>query len=215
MGFLNDLPDERRKNDLKIFIATKNHNKLKELERILKPMGFEVLSENDLSEPLPEVEETGTTYEENALLKAHSGLKVTGIMTVADDSGLSVDYLDGAPGVYSARYSGEGATYESNNNKLLAALDGVPKEKRTAVFVSTIACVFPDGREFTVRGECHGYVADKCSGTGGFGYDPLFVCEAGCYAELSPEEKDRVSHRGIALRKFEKELKKIIDNGEI
>ena len=99
-------------------------------------MGFEVLSENDLSEPLPEVEETGTTYEENALLKAHSGLKVTGIMTVADDSGLSVDYLDGAPGVYSARYSGEGATYESNNNKLLAALDGVPKEKRTAVFVS-------------------------------------------------------------------------------
>ena len=84
---------------MKIFIATKNHNKLKELERILKPMGFEVLSENDLSQPLPEVEETGTTYEENALLKAHSGLKVTGIMTVADDSGLSVDYLDGAPGV--------------------------------------------------------------------------------------------------------------------
>ena len=195
---------------MKIFIATKNHNKLKELERILTPMGFEVLSENNLSEPLPEVEETGTTYEENALLKAHSGFKETGLITVADDSGLSVDILDGAPGLYSARYSGEGATYSSNNEKLLAALKDVPREKRTATFVSAIACVFPDGREFTVRGECKGYVADICSGNGGFGYDPLFVCKAGCYAELTPEEKDRVSHRGNALRAFKEELKKYI-----
>lgn len=195
---------------MKIFIATKNHNKLKELKRILIPMGFEVLSENDLEKPLPEVEETGVTYEENALLKAHSGLKETGLITVADDSGLSVDILDGAPGLYSARYSGTGATYASNNEKLLAALDGVPRDKRTATFVSAIACVFPDGREFTVRGECKGYVADKCRGEGGFGYDPLFVCEAGCYAEMTPEEKDRVSHRGNALRAFKKELKKYI-----
>lgn len=195
---------------MKIFIATKNHNKLKELERILTPMGFEVLSENDLSEPLPEVEETGTTYEENALLKAYSGFKETGLITVADDSGLSVDILDGAPGLYSARYSGTGATYASNNEKLLAALKDVPREKRTATFVSAIACVFPDGREFTVRGECKGYVAEKCSGNGGFGYDPLFVCKAGCYAELTPEEKDRVSHRGNALRAFKEELKKYI-----
>ena len=195
---------------MKIFIATKNHNKLKELERILIPMGFEVLSENDLEKPLPEVEETGTTYQENALLKAHSGLKETGLITVADDSGLSVDILDGAPGLYSARYSGTGATYASNNEKLLAALDGVPRDKRTATLVSAIACVFPDGREFTVRGECKGYVADKCRGEGGFGYDPLFVCEAGCYAEMTPEEKDRVSHRGNALRAFKKELVKYI-----
>ncbi|MGN0494243.1 MAG: RdgB/HAM1 family non-canonical purine NTP pyrophosphatase [Acutalibacteraceae bacterium] len=195
---------------MQVFIATKNHNKLKELERILKPMGFEVLSENDLEKPLPEVEETGTTYEENALLKAHSGFKVTGLMTVADDSGLSVDILDGAPGLYSARYSGTGATYASNNEKLLAALKDVPHEKRTATFVSAIACVFPDGREFTVRGECKGYVAEKCSGNGGFGYDPLFVCEAGCYAEMTPEEKDRVSHRGNALRAFKAELQKYI-----
>lgn len=195
---------------MQIFIATKNHNKLKELERILKPMGFEVLSENDLEKPLPEVEETGTTYEENALLKAHSGFEVTGLMTVADDSGLSVDILDGAPGLYSARYSGTGATYASNNEKLLAALKDVPREKRTATFVSAIACVFPDGREFTVRGECKGYVAEKCSGEGGFGYDPLFVCEAGCYAEMTPEEKDRVSHRGNALRAFKAELQKYI-----
>lgn len=195
---------------MKIFIATKNHNKLKELERILVPMGFEVLSENDLENPLPEVEETGTTYEENALLKAHSGLKETGLITVADDSGLSVDILDGAPGLYSARYSGTGATYASNNEKLLAALKDVPHEKRTATFVSAIACVFPDGREFTVRGECKGFVAEECRGNGGFGYDPLFVCEAGCYAEMTPEEKDRVSHRGNALRAFKEELKKYI-----
>ena len=195
---------------MKIFIATKNHNKLKELERILVPMGFEVLSENDLEKPLPEVEEIGVTYEENALLKAHSGLKETGLITVADDSGLSVDILDGAPGLYSARYSGTGATYASNNEKLLAALKDVPKEKRTATFVSAIACVFPDGREFTVRGECKGFVAEECRGNGGFGYDPLFVCEAGCYAEMTPEEKDRVSHRGNALRAFKEELKKYI-----
>lgn len=195
---------------MKIFIATKNHNKLKELERILKPMGFEVLSENDLEKPLPEVEETGTTYEENALLKAHSGLKETCRITVADDSGLSVDILDGAPGLYSARYSGSGATYASNNEKLLAALKGVPRDKRTAVFVSAIACVFPDGREFTVRGECRGYVAEECRCSGGFGYDPLFVCPAGCYAEMTAEEKDKVSHRGNALRAFKEELKKYI-----
>ncbi len=195
---------------MKIFIATKNHHKLKELERILIPMGFEVISESDLSSPLPEVEETGKTYEQNALLKAHSGLHETGLVTVADDSGLSVDILDGAPGLYSARYSGDGATYQSNNQKLLAALANVPREKRTATFVSAIACVFPDGREFTVRGECKGYVAKKECGTGGFGYDPLFVCEAGCYAELSPEEKDKVSHRGRALRLFQERLKDFI-----
>lgn len=195
---------------MKVFIATKNHHKLTELERILVPMGFEVLSENDLDKPLPEVDETGTSYEENALLKAHSGLRVTGLITVADDSGLSVDYLDGAPGLYSARYSGMGASYASNNEKLLAALDCVPHEKRTATFVSAIACVFPDGREFTVRGECKGFVAEECHGDGGFGYDPLFICDAGCYAEMMPEEKDRVSHRGNALRAFKEELKKYI-----
>ena len=195
---------------MKVFIATKNHHKLTELERILVPMGFEVLSENDLDKPLPEVDETGTSYEENALLKAHSGLRVTGLITVADDSGLSVDYLDGAPGLYSARYSGMGASYASNNEKLLAALDGVPYEKRTATFVSAIACAFPDGREFTVRGECKGFVAEECHGDGGFCYDPLFICDAGCYAEMKPEEKDRVSHRGNALRAFKEELKKYI-----
>ena len=186
---------------MKIFIATKNHHKLEELERILKPMGFEGLSENDLESPLPEVEETGKTYEENALLKAYSGLKVTRITTVADDSGLSVDILDGAPGLYSARYSGSGATYSSNNEKLLAALKDVPRDKRTATFVSAIACVFPDGRKFTVRGECKGYVAEECHGSGGFGYDPLFLSDElnKTFAEAQADEKNAVSHRARAI----------------
>ena len=195
---------------MKIFIATKNKNKLLELERILKPMGFEVLCENDLANPLPEVEETGETFEENALLKAHSGLKATGYITVADDSGICVDALGGAPGVYSARYSGEGATYQSNNEKLLDAMADVPDDKRTAHFISAVACVFPDGREFTVRGVCDGVIARECIGEGGFGYDPIFICESGSYAEISPEEKDRVSHRGKALRLFKEKLIKYI-----
>lgn len=200
---------------MKIFIATKNQHKLKELERILIPMGFEVLSEKDLDSPLPEVEETGNTYEENALLKAHSGCNATGLITVADDSGLSVDYLDGAPGVYSARYSGESATYESNNQKLLDALKGVPLEKRTAAFYSAIACVFPEGREFTVIGKCEGHIAEKCSGSQGFGYDPIFISEIGCYAELTPEQKDSISHRGKALAKFKEELPKYMNGAKI
>ena len=200
---------------MKIFIATKNNHKRLELERILTPMGFEVLSETDLENPLSEVEETGSTYEENALLKAHAGLKETGLITVADDSGLGVDYLDGAPGVYSARYSGEGATYESNNEKLLKALDGLPQSGRTAAFYSAIACVFPDGREFTVMGECKGYIAEKCSGNAGFGYDPLFISEIGCYAELTAEQKDSISHRGNALRAFKRELSKYMNEETI
>lgn len=195
---------------MKVFIATKNLKKLEELKRILVPMGFDVLCERDLEKPLEEVEETGTTFEENALLKASAGLRETGYMSVADDSGLCVDYLDGAPGVYSARYSGEHGNDEMNNQKILAELCGVPVEKRGAKFVSAIACVFPDGRSFTVRGECHGYIAFEESGNGGFGYDPLFIGELGCFGELTPEQKDSVSHRGKSLRLFKEELKKYI-----
>ena len=193
---------------MKIFIATKNLKKLEELRRILVPMGFDVLSERDLEKPLEEVEETGATFEENALLKASAGLQETGYISVADDSGLCVDYLDGAPGVYSARYSGEHGNDEMNNIKILKELEGVPKEKRGAKFVSAIACVFPDGRSFTVRGECHGYIAFEESGNGGFGYDPLFIGELGCFGELTPEQKDSVSHRGKSLRLLKEELKK-------
>lgn len=195
---------------MKIYIATKNQKKLVELRRILEPMGFEVLCQRDLDFEIPDVIETGTTFEENALLKAHSGLEHTGYISVADDSGICVDYLGGAPGIYSARYSGEDATDDKNNEKLLSELEGVPVEQRTAYYVAAIACVFPDGREFTVRGECHGYIDTCMHGNGGFGYDPMFISEIGCFGEVSAEEKDKVSHRGKALRLFREELKKYI-----
>lgn len=196
---------------MKVFIATKNLKKLEELSRILVPMGFEVICEKDLDSPLEEIEETGTTFEENAILKAKAGLLRTGYMSVADDSGICVDYLDGAPGIYSARYSGGHGNDEMNNLKILKELEGVPMEKRTAYYVAAIACVFPDGREFTVRGECHGHIAFEEKGTNGFGYDPLFISEIGCFGLVSAEEKDKVSHRGRALIKFREELLKYIE----
>ena len=193
---------------MKVFIATKNQKKLVELSRILEPMGFEVLSEKDLDKPLAEIEETGTTFEENAILKAKAGLKETGLISVADESGICVDYLDGAPGIYSARYSG--GNDDDNNKKLLKELEGVPMEKRTAYYVAAIACVFPDGRQFTVRGECHGHIAFEEEGNCGFGYDPMFISEKGRFGYLSAEEKDKISHRGKALRLFKAELEKYI-----
>ena len=196
---------------MKIFIATKNQKKLTELSRILIPMGFEVLCEKDFNEDFPDVEENGTTFEENAIIKAAAGLNNTGLISVADDSGICVDYLDGAPGIFSARYSGEHGDDQTNNEKLLAELSGVPMEKRTARYVAAIACVFPDGRKFTVRGECVGKIAFEPKGNNGFGYDPYFISELGVMAELTAEEKDRISHRGKALKLFKEELKKYIN----
>ena len=196
---------------MKIFIATKNQKKLTELSRILVPMGFDVLCEKDFCEDFPDVEENGTTFEENAIIKATAGLNNTGLISVADDSGICVDYLDGAPGIFSARYSGEHGDDQSNNDKLLAELSGVPMEKRTARYVAAIACVFPDGRKFTVRGECEGKIAFEPKGDNGFGYDPYFISELGVMAELTAEEKDSISHRGKALKLFKKELKKYIN----
>lgn len=195
---------------MKIFIATKNQKKLVELSRILEPMGFEVLSEKDLENPITDVIEDGTTFEENAIIKAKAGLRETGYISVADDSGICVDYLGGAPGIYSARYSGGHGNDDDNNKKILKELQGVPMEKRTAYYVAAIACVFPDGRQFTVRGECHGHIAFEESGNCGFGYDPLFISEKGCFGHLSAEEKDSISHRGKALRLFKEELMKYI-----
>lgn len=195
---------------MKIFIATKNAKKLKELKRILEPMGFTVLCEKDLDKPFLDAVEDGSTFEENALIKAKSGLAQTGFISVADDSGICVDYLNGAPGIYSARYSG--GSDQDNNNKLLKELENVPMEKRTAFYVAAIACVFPDGREFTVRGECHGHIAlSEQKGEGGFGYDPLFISEIGPFSQVTDEQKDAVSHRGRALVKFKEELKKYLE----
>lgn len=199
---------------MKIFIATKNSKKLLELERILVPMGFEVLSQKDFLNQFPDPIEDGSTFEENAIIKAKDGLKNTGLISVADDSGICVDYLNGAPGIYSARYSGEHGDDDSNNQKLLSELDSVPLEKRTARYVAAVACVFPDGRYFTVRGECEGKIGFEPIGDGGFGYDPYFISELGPMGLLTPEQKDSISHRGKALVLFKEKIKEYINVNE-
>ena len=193
---------------MKIVLASSNEHKVKEINAIVTGLGIEFILPPKGFDPI----EDGETFEENAIIKAKSGLAQTGYITVADDSGICVDYLNGRPGVYSARYSGEHGNDEKNNDKLLSELDGVPMEKRTAYYVAAIACVFPDGRQFTVRGECHGHIAfERQSGNGGFGYDPLFISENGPFSQLSPEQKDAISHRGKALKIFEEKLKEYIE----
>lgn len=196
---------------MKYMIATHNMKKLRELSRILLPLGIEAVTDRDMGLSLTEVEETGTTFEENAFLKAASACAESGLPAVADDSGLCVDALDGAPGLYSARYAGEGASDEEKIDKLLSALRDVPKEQRTARFVSAICCVFPDGTKLTARGECEGEIAFAPVGEGGFGYDPVFVCEGKSFAAMTAEEKDAVSHRGHSLRAFSQVLKDYLD----
>ena len=190
-------------------IATHNAKKLKELKRILEPLGFDAV----IREDLPEVEETGTTFAENALLKAESACKVTGMPAIADDSGLVVDALGGAPGVYSARYAGEGATDRQRYEKLLEELRAVSTEQRTARFVSAVCCVFPDGKIITAEGACEGIIAFGPKGEGGFGYDPIFLVGERSYAEMTAEEKDSISHRGRALAKLAQELENWKKNG--
>lgn len=195
---------------MKILIATKNKKKKLELERILAPLQIEVLCEGDLDVTLPEVEESGETFEENALLKAKSAALTAGMPAVADDSGLCVDALDGAPGVYSARYAGENATDMDRVWKLLGALSGVPDEKRTARFVSAVCLYAPDGGTLQVRGECEGVIGHAPRGEGGFGYDPVFLVGDRSFAELSPAEKDAISHRGKALRALAEQISEFL-----
>lgn len=195
---------------MKFFLSTKNMHKLTEFKRILNPLGIDIICERDLPYELPDVEEDGKTFEENALIKAREGFKRTGLPSVADDSGLCVDALNGEPGIYSARYAGEPSNMEVNKKLLLKNLSGVPFEKRTARFVSAVACVLPDGREFTVTGRCEGHIGFEEKGNSGFGYDPLFISKIGCFGELTDEQKDSVSHRGNSLRLFKEELKKYL-----
>lgn len=188
---------------MKFIVATHNYKKLKELSRILKPLGIEAVTDAELGIKLDEVEETGDTFEANAALKAIAACRQTGLPAIADDSGLEVDALEGAPGVYSARYAGENATDAHRNLKLLAEMSQFPEDKRTARFVSSICCVFPNGDRVTARGECGGRIGYEPLGENGFGYDPLFIVEGGqSYAQLSESEKDAISHRGHALRFF-------------
>lgn len=192
------------------FLATKNAHKIGEFRRMLEPLGIRVISERDLADPLPEVEETGVTFAENALLKAEAGCAVTGRPTVADDSGLCVDALDGAPGVLSARYAGGHGDDAANRRKLLDVMKEVPEGKRGCHFSCAIACVFPDGRRFTVSGRCDGTVAFDERGTNGFGYDSVFLSPIGRLSEISGEEKDSISHRGRALAAFLDTVKEYI-----
>ncbi len=192
------------------FVATKNLKKLAELKRILSPLGINPLSERDFDREFPEVIEDGETFTDNAVIKAVAGMKETGLPTIADDSGLCVDALGGEPGVYSARYAGEPCDNLKNNLKLLAALKDVPDDKRTARFISSIACAFPDGRIVTVSGSVEGKIAYEMKGERGFGYDVLFISELGCFGEISDEEKDSISHRGRALRALKEKLSEIL-----
>lgn len=191
---------------MKIIIATHNKHKLQEMSRILSPMGYEVVTDLDLGIELSDVEENGETFLDNARIKAEAGCKESGYPCIADDSGLCVDALDGAPGVYSARYSGVHGDDEGNNRKLLAELEGIPTEKRTACFACAICVSFPDGSEVTATGKCEGYIGYEKRGTNGFGYDPLFMVGDRSLAEMTAEEKDAISHRGNALKELQKIL---------
>ena len=199
---------------MKFIIATNNPKKLVELERILNPLGIEAVSAKEAGVVLDEVEETGTTFAENAFLNADAAFKNTGMPAVADDSGLSVDALDGRPGVYSARYAGENATDKDRYTKLLNEMKDVPEDKRSAHFTSAICCILPDGSKIEVEGRCDGKIAFEPFGDKGFGYDPVFLYGDKSYAQLTAEEKDKVSHRGKSLRKLQVELKKYFENSD-
>ena len=187
---------------MKFIIATHNMKKQAEMQRILSPLGVEVLTAEMAGVTLTDVEETGETFEENAVLKAENGCSESGLPCIADDSGLSVDFLGGEPGVYSARYCGKHGDDEANIQKLLKKLEGVPEEKRAARFVSVVCVCFPDGRKLTVDGKCEGKIGFEKHGDNGFGYDPVFMVGQKSFAELSADEKDKISHRGNALRKL-------------
>lgn len=193
----------------KIIVATGNEGKMKEIRDILK--GEDIVFSSLKDEKLQDVEiiEDGETFEDNAIIKARTISDLTGQMVLADDSGLEVDALDKAPGVYSARYLGEDTPYTVKNNHIISLLKDVEGEARSARFVCVIACAFPDGKTITCRGVIEGQIGYEEKGENGFGYDPIFyVPEFGCTtAELSPEEKNKVSHRGRALTAMYERLK--------
>lgn len=195
-----------------IIVATKNKGKAKEFESMFLPLGFEVKTLLDYQE-IDDIEETGTTFEENAKIKAEAVCKETGQVVIADDSGLMVDALEGAPGVYSARYAGLEKSDDANIDKVLSELEGVPDDERTARFYCALAVAIPSGRTFTVHGTCEGTILHERRGTHGFGYDPIFfVKELGkTMAELEPQQKNQISHRAKALKHLEDSINSIIE----
>ncbi len=195
----------------KIILASNNAAKIKEMRQILADMDIELISmaEAGVNE---EIEENGTTFEENALIKARTVMKKTGILAIADDSGLEVDYLNKEPGIYSSRYLGHETSYDVKNKAIIDRLAGVEGSARSARFVCVIAAVFPDGRELVTRGTMEGKIAKEPEGVNGFGYDPImYLPDLGkTSAQLLPEEKNSLSHRGKALDKMRQELLKYL-----
>ena len=188
-------------------VASHNQHKLKEFARILEPLDIEIVTPSQCGGEGIEPVEDGDTFEPNAIIKATAVAKARQMPALADDAGICVDALGGAPGVYAARYSG--GSDDDNNEFLLKNLEGVSFEQRTARYVCVICCAYPDGSYFTVRGECEGRIGFEYRGQNGFGYDPLFYFESGkTFAEISGEEKDILSHRGKALRLLAEKLSK-------
>lgn len=193
---------------MRIVAATKNRHKIEEIQAIAGEFGMEVVSRADAGVPDIDVAEDGDTFEENSEKKAREIMELCGEITIADDSGLAVDALGGAPGVISARFAGEDGNDLKNNEKLLSLLADVPRSQRTARFVSVITMVYPDGGKIVARGECEGHIIYQPKGSNGFGYDPLFVPDGydRTFAELSAADKNKISHRGIALQNLRKKL---------
>ena len=190
-----------------IILESNNKDKVKEVKEILK--GYDIISMKEAGIDV-DIEENGTTFEENALIKARAIMKLTGQITMADDSGLEIDYLNKAPGVYSARFMGHDTSYDIKNKALIQKLEGVKGSDRSGRFVCAIAVCFPDGREIVKRGTMEGLIAEEIKGDNGFGYDPIvYLPEYGrTSGELAPEEKNKISHRGKALALIKEELDK-------
>ena len=190
-----------------IILASNNKDKVKEVKEILK--GYDIISMKEAGIDV-DIEENGTTFEENALIKARAIMKLTGQITMADDSGLEIDYLNKAPGVYSARFMGHDTSYDIKNKALIQKLEGVKGSDRSGRFVCAIAVCFPDGREIVKRGTMEGLIAEEIKGDNSFGYDPIvYLPEYGkTSGELAPEEKNKISHRGKALALIKEELDK-------
>lgn len=195
----------------KIILASNNKGKIAEVKEILKDMNVEVISMKEAGLDV-DIEENGSTFEENALIKAEAIMKMTGEITIADDSGLEVDYLNKEPGIYSARYMGHDTSYDIKNNAIIQRLDGVKGTDRSARFVCAMAVVFPYGKNIIARGTMEGLIADKPMGENGFGYDPIMYLPEyqKTSAQLSSEEKNKISHRGKALEKLKTQLQEYL-----
>lgn len=199
---------------MKVIVATGNAGKMREFRRILEPLGFQVTSMKEEGIDVP-IQEDGTTFAENARIKAMTVHQHTGEAVIADDSGICVDALDGRPGVYSARYGGEDLPHPEKIKLLLSELQDTPPQQRGARYECAIHFVLADGREYAFHADCPGVIGYETRGQNGFGYDPIFYIGERSFAEYSNEEKDRVSHRGKALRQMAETIGRLVENGEI